>query len=679
MVFICGYFALGLTTDNSIESFFIKSSDEAKTYEKFVNEFGADEALAVGVCGKPEDKEAMRNLEKMSIDLLKLPNAIEVISPARFIAGGASLAHAESVAKAARFVSADGAAMLALVFFDNNVKDNRRKIYEEAGRIKDKWAQKFSCFHIAGHTVLNAALDFSGEEVAKKYLPILLAFTVIMLFAMYRNMILIVAPLVITVFAQALTLGIIAISNVSFGLVLTLIPTMIFIFTVASTIHICFHFLTLLHEEPQATVDEVIQKTYDEKMGAVFYSLVTTSAGFFSLLLSSVEPIRNLGLFAGIGCLMIMASVWTALPSFLKRVKRESSHSANVIIRWKGDFLEKVVKEAIRFRYAIIIICVVIGASSVAALKSLPVNTNALEYFQDSSAVRQDVRWMEKNLAGISQVNLLIGAGIPENKKKIFIGALRGSGDALSIITKKSLAGFDNPIMEANGKERIILQCVTGGKRSLDILLNDIEKAKKLAGIKKVTVTGLYPLLLESQEEMIRTLTGSLIMAMVAIGVLLMFIVRSVPLVLAAAIPNLTTVFTVFLYMYLFSIPIDLITVTIAAVVLGIAVDDTVHLLMSYQKHLASEKSSVSAIQKSIRAVGAPVILTSVILGTGFLTFSTSSFLPISEFGVLMCAAIFTALVLDLVATPAMLYVANTIFPMTGSGRPPEGDKNVKL
>lgn len=665
---ICGYFALGLTADNSIESFFIKSSDGARTYEKFLKEFGADEALGVGVCGGPEDKTVMQNLKDLSADLLKLPNAIEVISPARLIPGGVDPVEAKSMAKASGFLSPDGAAMLALVFFDNGVKNNRRKIYEETRRIKDRWAPEFSCFHIAGHTVINAALDFSGEEVVKKYFPILLVFTVAMLFAMYRNIILIAAPLMITAFAQALTLGIIAISNVPFGLALTLIPTMVFIFTVASTIHICFHFLTLLHGDPMAEVDDVIQKTYDEKMGAVFYSLATTAAGFFSLALSLVEPIRNLGLFAGIGCLMILASVWIMLPSFLKRVKRESSHSAFVIIRWKGNLLEKVALDAIRFRYAIIVACVVIGAVSVGAFKSLPVNTNALEYFHDSSPVRQDVLWMEKNLAGISQVNLLIDATLPDNKKKIFIEALKGSKEVVSVITKKSLEGFDYPVMEASGRERIILQCVTGGKRSLDILLKEIDQAGKLAGTGNVKVTGLYPLILESQEEMIRTLTRSLGMAMVAIAVLLMFIARSVPLVMAVAIPNLTAVFTVFLFMRLLSIPIDLITVTIAAVVLGIAVDDTVHLLMSYRKHIATEKSSMLAIQKSIRQVGAPVIMTSVILGIGFLTFSTSSFLPIAEFGVLMCAAIFTALVLDLVATPAMLYVADAIFPMTGAG-----------
>jgi hypothetical protein len=113
--------------------------------------------------------------------------------------------------------------------------------------------------------------------------------------------------------------------------------------------------------------------------------------------------------------------------------------------------------------------------------------------------------------------------------------------------------------------------------------------------------------------------------------------------------------------MGLLKIPLNVGTCMVAAVTVGIAVDDTLHLMVRYNRELKKTKDELEALKLALRAEFQPVMTTSLGLMAGFLVLSLSSFIPIRQFGLLSATVIFMAVVADLVLTPVLLSTTRLI------------------
>ncbi|WP_372627783.1 MMPL family transporter, partial [Arsukibacterium sp.] len=135
-----------------------------------------------------------------------------------------------------------------------------------------------------------------------------------------------------------------------------------------------------------------------------------------------------------------------------------------------------------------------------------------------------------------------------------------------------------------------------------------------------------------------------------ALGMVLLAIFRSVKIALIALIPNILTTLGIVGLIGWLNIPLDLMTITIAAIAMGIAVDDTIHFVHTYLQH-----SGNNAISTTFKHTGMAIVFTSVIIAAGFAVFGFSDFLPSVYFGVLTAAAMLMALITDLTILPALL------------------------
>jgi CRP-like cAMP-binding protein len=104
--------------------------------------------------------------------------------------------------------------------------------------------------------------------------------------------------------------------------------------------------------------------------------------------------------------------------------------------------------------------------------------------------------------------------------------------------------------------------------------------------------------------------------------------------------------------MGIIGIPLNIGTTMAAAIAIGIAVDDTMHFMLRYNKELKSKKSKYAAMYETIHSEALPVLATSLALISGFLVFSLSNFEPVAQFGLLSALVMFAALVADFVITP---------------------------
>jgi len=140
-----------------------------------------------------------------------------------------------------------------------------------------------------------------------------------------------------------------------------------------------------------------------------------------------------------------------------------------------------------------------------------------------------------------------------------------------------------------------------------------------------------------------------------SVTLLLMLQLRSLHLGLLAMLPNLLPIAVGIGAMYVLGIPLNPGTVMIAAVAIGIVVDDSVHLLAAYRRHLLAGAGLHTAIRAAVIEVGRPVTITSALLATGFLVLVFGSFEPSRQIGQIVALVVVAAILADLLLLPALL------------------------
>jgi hypothetical protein len=170
--------------------------------------------------------------------------------------------------------------------------------------------------------------------------------------------------------------------------------------------------------------------------------------------------------------------------------------------------------------------------------------------------------------------------------------------------------------------------------------------ARHLGAEAKASIAGSYQLVLEAQEALLATLVTSLVGTAILMGLVMILALRSLPLGLAAMLPNLAPVALNFALMVAVGIPLDVGTAMTAAVALGIAVDDTLHLGLAWRPD-----DPLAAA----RTTGRALVGSTLVIGLGFLALLPTDFGPTRHFGLLCATAMLSALAADLFIWPPLL------------------------
>ena len=172
-----------------------------------------------------------------------------------------------------------------------------------------------------------------------------------------------------------------------------------------------------------------------------------------------------------------------------------------------------------------------------------------------------------------------------------------------------------------------------------------------------VHVTGTLAMMMRLMDDMSNNQFKSLALAMVFISGLLVLTLGSVQAGLMSIIPNMRPATLAFGLRGLIGIPLDTDTLMIAPLIIGIAVDDTIHFITHYRMALAKHSDMRLALVDTIKQVGQAVTYTSLVLGCGFFMLSFSNYLGLAKVGAFGSLAIFVALLCDLLFFPALIMV----------------------
>jgi len=173
----------------------------------------------------------------------------------------------------------------------------------------------------------------------------------------------------------------------------------------------------------------------------------------------------------------------------------------------------------------------------------------------------------------------------------------------------------------------------------------------------ELTVTGSVPLMMRAMDEIAQSQYSSLLLALAVISVIMIVTLGSVQAGLISIIPNLIPALLAFGLMGLLNIPLDTDTLLIAPVIIGIAVDDTIHFMTHYRVELIRTRDMQQALNSTVRDVGRAVMFTTMILGLGFALLGFSEYLGMAKIGIFGALAIFVALLCDLLLLPAIIMI----------------------
>ncbi len=446
-------------------------------------------------------------------------------------------------------------------------------------------------------------------------------------------------------------------------------------------------------------VYDVIQ-TVSESWQPCFLTSLTTAIGFASLMVSHVPSIRQFGAAAAAAMFIEYFLTFTLLVFLLPWIGRgPKGHPPS---RW---LISPLVRSYPKWAYGALTLFLIITGLSLYEATKIRVDSDIVEYFHHSTPVYKDAIFIDKHLGGIQTIEISLKAEkgdfldpdllsranqvvnwlkndpmfseivSPVDFFKLMNRAFHNEDPNYFCLPKKRdlLAQY---LLLYGGTElehfmddsqtwiRISARTPVHSSEKLNKKLQELNRyLKKTFADKyvKTKLTGKTYLTNRVIDEIVRSQTESLAIAAILIFALMFLILRSVKIGLLSIPPNIFPIIANFGFMGLLNIPLNTATATISAVAIGIAVDDTIHLLVAYQK-ARRQKNPIEAVREALEKKGLAAITTSLVLIIGFCVLWASRFIPTVQFGFLCAFVMLWALLADLFLTPALIKLGRRFF-----------------
>lgn len=469
------------------------------------------------------------------------------------------------------------------------------------------------------------------------------------------------------------------------------------ILTLAIVIHLMVEYRQITAQNQDLDHAQLAQKTFLAKFKPCFYAGLTTSVGFGSLIFSGIQPVVAFGWMMIVAMLVSITVSLLLFPSLLTLLspahKPLENRFSKAIIRFFSHIAEHY-KIPTFMVAALIIVLGGIGAAR------LDVENSFINYFKSSTKTHQELSFIDQEFGGSTPFDLVYQLPEKEQQNDLAITAqglqsmqkiqhvleqFDAMGSTTSIVNFAKLAKQINDglplteyelsviynLLDESLKEELLgayfdpetqqlrissrVQDTTEGLNRAE-LLKQIKQDLAAVDIKEdnYTLTNLFVLYQDILQRLFKSQIMTLGIVYIALFFVLLLIFKSLKVALIALIPNVISTLVVLGTMGWLKIPLDLMTITISAIAMGIAVDDTIHYVHRYLDESESHEAN-QAMHLSFQSVGFALLFTSLIITLGFSLLSFSDFVPSILFGLLTGLAMMMALITDLTLLPAML------------------------
>jgi len=679
-------YAAGWTIDNRVEVWADRGV-AARGYALARERFGGDEFVVARIEAGPELglEEAPAVLADLAAGLADLPGVRASVDPFTLpgLPGGSpaerlDAARGRHAARALDLVG-DGPRVDVLLAVDPAAEPARRaELVAGLERARARARELGASLRVAGHPLVVQALDVQAARVERVFGPWLVALGALVVALVLRSLptaLVVLLPALLA--ASGIRAGLRAV-GLSSNMMLVAAGPLVFVLTVASLLHqaLAFrrHLLAGLPPLPAA------RRARAEVFGTSLLAAITTVAGFGVFAFSRVEAVRELGIAVAAVLLLVLplghlvlAEVLAVLPAaWLPRGDRAAAAASP---GQSGEIWRRLAALALRYRAGVVAAAAAACLLGAAAPFALRFGTDALAYFPDGHALREEFLGLERDGARLSGIDVLVrrGDAPAERSTPAELAALsRALAEAPGAAVfgpddvQADLAQVAGPLAprllpealraagrldEAGEWLRWSVRLPTPDADGLAAARRVLERAagrwaEERGG--EAVVTGSLALVLGMQERLVGTLITALSWnALVAFAGFLL-VVRGPREWLAAVLVNVFPVACVFAAAFALGFAMDAATVMVGSVVMGLAVDNTFHLLR------AGGSRGLRGRLDAFARVGDAAATSTLAMVVGFGALALSSFEPTARFGLLCTIGVAAAFVGDFVVLPAI-------------------------
>ena len=581
------------------------------------------------------------------------------------------------------------------------------KSYEDIGKI-----------HLGGIPMIaDDMMSFIKSDIIVFGIGVLL-FIIATLWFVFRKLIWIIVPICSCFFSVLIMMGILGLLGWKVTVISSNFIALMLILTMAMNIHISTRFLQLKEKLPNKSILELLTLTTNKMFWPVLYTVLTTIIAFLSLVFSEIKPIIDFGWMMTLGLLTSFTVTFTLLPTLINFVSKEKISLKKYDNSSITTFFSKISINNQRLIFILTFIVIIISFIGISRLevensfinyfskkteiykgmklideklggttpleiilkfpkkeKNTSDEEDEFEDWGDEDKTDDEKYWFTKDkinkitkvhnyLDSLPQVGKVLSfssiidvATVLNNNKPL--GTLE-MGVLYSKIPKSIKTEIIDPYISIEDNEARINLRIIDSQENLrrNDLINKINyDLENKIGLNKneFQLAGVLILFNNLLQSLFKS--QILTLGLVMVGIFLMFVVlfKNIKLSLIGVVPNFIAAFFILGIIGLLNIPLDMMTITIAAITIGIAVDNSIHYIYRFKEEFNNSQDYQKTLKLCHSTVGRAILNTSITIVFGFSILVLSKFIPTIYFGIFTGIAMLLAMISVLTLLPSLI------------------------
>ncbi|MBT8370025.1 MAG: MMPL family transporter, partial [Deltaproteobacteria bacterium] len=663
-----------LSFKTSIYDLIIEDLPETARYEEFKSLFGSDEIIRMVIkCDDIYDQTNFQKIQILSDKAAKINGIRRVISlpevkKAVDFSGKWDLNKFSNVManvdlfKQNLFSADHKTTVLTLVLKTDADPD---QVIADVNQLMAETSKGLSLYQI-GMPLVSQALAQLTEKDFFRLPPITFVLIAIVLTVLYRRILYILIPLVCVTLALIWNFGLMAITGIPLSILTMIVP----VFLIAVGTAYCLHIVTEYRTQSMAIPDNKLAAiaTFGNIAFPTILAVATTVIGLGSLLVSRIAAIQEFAIFACMGIVSFLAILLTLLPAIMsllplpKKKPKNQSKKSSLLDR----LIDGIASLDLDYQKITLPVIGVLVLFCIIGIFKIPVESNPIGYFKEDTEVSRNFHDIYQHLSGSFPINVAMSGSAEEffqkvehiaeiEKMQTYIDTLPGIdktisfGDYLKLVNYASnqfkpenyrlpeeaweLRMLINSYKMMLGEDMLNRFMSPDFSKTNILLLTHISSSRAFLDVKKKIlwqaanttpndinweVTGFGMVISESSHQITSGQVKSLSITMVIVFGIMFLLFLSGKVGLIAIVPNLFPIIINFGIMGWLGIELSLFTSLIASIAIGLAVDDTIHYLVRYNREFRKDLDDRRALRETLRHIGRPIIFTTLTISIGF-------------------------------------------------------------
>jgi predicted RND superfamily exporter protein len=603
-------------------------------------------------------------------------------------------------------VSEDGTVAALIVFFDErHVDEARAQVLEEIRNVVTAALPAGYKAYYNGSLEISETYNRITLENQTKFIPPMAVLTLGAIFLMFRSWRRTVLTAGAVLVSVIWTLGLYDLCGFTYNVLSSMIVPLVTVLAVADDVHIIQHY-----DEVRRTgsPEQAFKSTVSHLVAPLLGASGTTALGMLSLSTSSVVAVREFGFGSAIGVMVDFMISIVLVPTILGWMKPEASVPPQEA--WFKKPMQAVAAFSTRRARLVLIAGAIATAVAAVGVTRLRVDTNHINFFSPRHPLGQSAEVIDTRLGGIYTFQVFL-EGPPESIRQPdvlarmdrleselrtlpFVKKVTGLSDYVKRIHHDLGAPGGAGAMPASApliaQELFVFSLADQGRVELErVAASDFSKAQitvKLASMSsdlvfqqiteaeqraarifagsdvRPTVTGSGRLFATLDHYLVVSQISSFATAFLTVFAVIFAIFRSWRFGILAIVPNLFPVLAIFGVMGWLDISLNVATIMLASVALGVVDDDTIHFISRYRREIGAGRSTFDAIERATMHEGRAALTTAIINSLSFGVLALSEYRPTAWFGGLLALTMVVAFLAEVFILPATITMAPTLF-----------------